>query len=517
MKRLLFLLLSVPVFTNAQIITTFAGNGTGGYNSDGIPATASELLSPYGVGMDSLGNVYIGDAGNNRIRRVSPSGIITTIAGIGTASFSGDGGPATAAELNFPYGMAVNHGGSIVIADMNNHRIRRIKSDFLGGVIVTIAGNGTAGFSGDGGPATAAELNTPQGIFWDASNNVYFGDHFNHRLRKIDASGVITTIAGNGTAGFSGDGGPATAAELYYPSGVTMDAAGNIYIADMYNNCIRKVNTSGIISTVAGNTIAGYSGDGGAATLASLRYPKDVFVNSLGEIIISDPDNQRLRKVDLSGIITTIAGTGVVGYNGDGIPATTANLNEPQGVYVDDNDDIYTGDCTNNRIRKITCVAPTISPISGPGTDTVCIGRAVTMSDNTSGGVWSSSNSNTTVSPIGMVTGAATGLDTIVYSVVNSCTSAAVIFPVYVKSCGSLEVNPVAGMQKLNIYPNPADKVLYITGNVITSVAISNFLGQTVYSSEYNTSQVQVDIAALPKGIYFVKINDSEVRKFVKE
>jgi hypothetical protein len=309
MKHALLILFFSPLLTQAQIISTFAGSGVGVYTGDGVPATSSGLYKPYGVGMDSLNNVFIGDAGNNRIRKVTPGGIISTVAGLGSAGYNGDGIPPTAAQLNFPYGMAVNAAGTIVIADMSNHRIRSIQTE-SGGYISTIGGTGVAGFSGDGGPAIAAQINTPQGIFWDHSLNVYFGDHYNHRVRRIDASGIITTVAGNGTIGFSGDGGPATAAQLYFPSGVTMDNVGNLYIADMYNNVIRKVNTAGIISTIAGTSAIGYSGDGGPATDAQLRLPKDVYVNSVGDIIISDSDNLRLRKIGPTGIITTIAGIG---------------------------------------------------------------------------------------------------------------------------------------------------------------------------------------------------------------
>ncbi len=519
MKRILLILLLLPVFTRAQIITTFAGNGIGGFTGDGVPATATALSSPYGVGIDSMGNIYIGDAGNNRIRRIDTFGIIHSVAGTGVAGYNGDGIFATTAQLNFPYGMSVNRAGTIVIADMSNHRIRSIQSE-VGGIIITIGGTGVAGFSGDGGPAVAAQINNPQGIFWDVANNVYFGDHYNHRIRKIDASGIITTIAGNGTPGYSGDGGPATAAGLYYPSGITKDNLGNIYIADMYNQRIRKIDTSGIISTVAGTGTSGYSGDGGPATLANLRYPKDVYMNNLGELVISDPDNQRLRKISTSGIITTFAGTGSVGFSGDGGPATMANLNEPQGVFVDDYGSIYLGDCLNNRIRKITCIAPAVSPILGPGTDTVCIGSSLTLTNSTSGGVWSCSNTNAIVSSTGIVTGVATGWDTIRYAVTNTCTATNVVSPVYVKSCSTTLVPSVNGisMLRLKIYPNPASSELTIIAtNKINKVSINNLLGQTMYTHEYNTDKVQVDVADLPPGIYLIRINGTEIRKFVKQ
>ncbi len=509
----LFLLLFFAFVGQAQIITTIAGNGTAGFSSDGIPATATELSAPYGVGMDSIANIYIGDAGNNKIRKINIAGIISTVAGIGTAGYSGDGGPATLAQLNFPYGMAVNRAGSIVIADMYNNRIRSIKSEF-GDIIVTIGGNGTPGFSGDGGPATSAQIYYPQGIFWDAADNVYFGDHYNHRVRKIDHSGIITTIAGNGTPGFSGDGAAATAAELYYPSGVTMDATGNIYIADMYNMCIRKINTAGIISTVAGvGGVLGFSGDGGPATLANLRYPKDVFINSMGEIIISDPDNQRLRKISTSGIITTIAGTGVVGYSGDGSNATAAELNEPQGVYVDDHDNIYTGDCTNNRIRKIICLAPVVSSISGSGIDTICVDSTIILTDATIGGVWSSTNTHAAVvGTSGRVTGATVGTDTLNYSVSNVCSITKVSYPLYIKSCISTDIGlqNSAALIKMSIIPNPnygSFTLSMPSAKHNTIITIYDILGKLILKRVCNSKNgidEQFNLRNVSKGLYFI-------------
>lgn len=521
----IFFVFSFSLASNAQVIHTIAGNGTAGYNGDGIAALSAELSSPYGVGTDSLGNLFIGDAGNNRIRKIDTAGIITTVAGTGTAGYNGDLILAVTAELNFPYGMAVSRAGIIVIADMNNHRIRSIKSE-SGGLITTIAGTGVAGFSGDSGLAVNAKINTPQGIFWDAANNVYFGDHNNHRIRKISASGIITTIAGNGTAGFGGDGGLATAAELYFPSGVTKDTLGNIYIADMFNNRIRKIDTAGIITTVAGTGTPGYSGDNGPAILANINYPKDVYIDHNGNIIITDPDNQRLRMINTAGIITTIAGNGVQSYCCDGGAATSAELDEPQGVFVDKYGSIYTGDCLNNRIRKITCADPVVGSITGP--DTVCIDSIVTFMDTTAGGSWRSSNGNATITSAGVVTGITTGLDTIKYLVNYSCTSVEVSLPVYIKSCSTTYagINSMS-LHETRIYPNPATSQLTIQstsvilsgveGQPINQLTITNPLGQIVYTNHYNSEKIQVDISTLSTGVYFLRINSTEVRKFIKE
>ena len=220
------------------------------------------------MAVDASGNLYIADTGNNRIRKVSATGIITTVAGNGSAGYSGDGGPATSAQLDGPEGVAVDGSGNLYIADTCNNRIRKVSAT---GIITTVAGNGSAGYSGDGGPATSAQLSLPAGVAVDGSGNLYIADSGNNRIRKVSATGIITTVAGNGSPGYSGDGGPATSAQLNQPAGVAVDASGNLYIADSSNNRIRKVSATGIITTVAGNGFDGYSGDGGPATSAATQ------------------------------------------------------------------------------------------------------------------------------------------------------------------------------------------------------------------------------------------------------
>ena len=336
-----------------SIISTIAGNGTAGYSGDGGPAASAELNSPSGVAVDFSGNIYIADYKNNRIRRVDASGVISTVAGKGTAGYSGDGGPASSAELSTPSGVAVDTSGNIYIADSSNNCVRKVDAS---GVISTVAGNGTAGYSGDGGPAVSAELSSPSGVAVDTSGNIYIADDKNNCIRKVDASGVISTVAGNGTGGYSGDGGPATSAELSTPSGVAVDASSNIYIADSSNNCIRKVDASGVISTVAGKGTGGYSGDGGPASSAELSSPFGVAVDASGNIYIADDKNNRIRKVDASGVISTVAGNGTGGYSGDGGPATSAQLNSPSGLAVDSSGNIYIADTTNYRVREVYAI-----------------------------------------------------------------------------------------------------------------------------------------------------------------
>ncbi len=336
------------------VIATVAGNGTAGFSGDGGPATSARLDFPSGVFVDVSGVLYIADPWNDKIRKVDASGIISTVAGNGTHAFSGDGRPATSASLSWPYGVFVDRSGVIYIADTWNCRIRKVDTS---GIISTVAGNGTAGFSGDGGPATSASLNFPHSVFVDGSGNIYVADIRNNRIRKVDTSGIISTVAGNGTEAFSGDGGPATSAGLNFPYDVFVDELGNIYIADQHNHRIRKVDTSGIISTVAGGG-TGALGDGGPATSASLNNPRGVFMGGSGVIYIADHLNHRIRKVDTSGIISTVAGSGGTGYDaggfsGDGGPATSASLKELNGVFVHGSGVIYIADTFNHRVRKV--------------------------------------------------------------------------------------------------------------------------------------------------------------------
>ena len=350
--------------STSGIITTMAGNGTATFSGDSGTATTASLNNPAGVAVDGSGNLYIADQSNHRIRKVSTSGVITTVAGNGTASFSGDSGTATTASLNNPAGVAVDANGNLYIADQQNQRIREVST---AGIITTIAGNGTASYSGDGAAATAASLNNPAGIAVDASGNLYIADASNHRVRMISISNTITTVAGNGAASYSGDGTTATTASLYSPSGVAVDVNGNLYIADSQNNRIRKVPTSGIISTVAGNGTVNYGGDGGAATAASLSNPVGLALDGTGNLYITDQQNQRIREVSTAGIITTVAGNGSYGFSGDGGTATGASLANSSGVAVDGSGNFYIADTQNNRIRKVS-TAGSITTVAGNGT-----------------------------------------------------------------------------------------------------------------------------------------------------
>ncbi len=361
--------LYIADYTNQRIrkvsvggtITTVAGNGAGGFSGDNGPATSASLHSPYGVGVDSSGNLYIADLNNSRIRKVSAGGTITTVAGNGFSGSSGDNGPATSASLYNPFGVALDNGGNLYIADQSNNRIRKVSA---GGTITTVAGNGTFAFSGDGGPAISASLNVPTAVAVDSSGNLYMADQHNQRIRKVSAGGTITTVAGNSTAGFSGDSGPAISASLNGPTAVAVDSGGNLYFADTSNNRIRKVSAGGTISTVAGNGTCTFAGDGGPATSASLCIPYGVAVDSSGNLYIADRSNQRIRMVSAGGTITTVAGNGTAGFSGDNGPATSASLYNPYGVAVDSSGNLYIADATNNRIRKVSA-GGTITTVAG--------------------------------------------------------------------------------------------------------------------------------------------------------
>ena len=332
-------------------IVTAAGNGTAGYAGNNGPATAAELNAPAGVAVDSAGDLFIADHGNNVVREVvKATGDIITVAGNGTAGYSGDSGPATAAELNDPRGVAVDSAGDLFIADTINNVIREVVK--ATGDIITVAGNGTAGYSGDDGPATAAELNDPRGVAVDSAGDLFIADNGNNVVREVvKATGDIITVAGNGTAGYSGDGGPATAAELNAPNGVAVDSAGDLFIADGGNNVIREVvKATGDIITVAGNGTAGYSGDGGPATAAELDDPYGVAVDSAGDLFIADDGNNVVREVvKATGDIITVAGNGTAGYSGDDGPATAAELDDPVRVAVDSAGDLFIADAKQQR------------------------------------------------------------------------------------------------------------------------------------------------------------------------
>jgi len=342
------------------IITTLAGNGTAGFSGDGGPAGASQLSNPWGIAVDKTGTIYFADSDNNRVRLIDATGRITTKVGDGTAGFSGDGAPSTAARVSAPAGLAADAAGNIYIADAGNNRIRKID---VAGVITTVAGTGVAGFSGDGGKATLAQLNDPLGVAVDAAGNLYIADETNSRIRRVDVSGVITTIAGTGVAGFSGDGAEATKATINFPRAVAVDAGGNVYIADTRSLRVRRIGTDGVITTIAGNGQRGFAGDGGPATQAFMKAPHGVGFDAAGNLLVVDYGNNEIRRVDAKGIITRIVGSTIQPSSGGGA-ATDAQLSNPRSVAVDAKGNLYISDYGNNCVWKVNSQG-IITPLAG--------------------------------------------------------------------------------------------------------------------------------------------------------
>jgi len=339
-----------------MIIKTVAGDGYPGFDLGGFLgiATYARMDYPKGVAVDPTGNLFIADSYNHRIRKiVTTIDRIRTVAGSGRKGYAGDNDLAVNASLSFPDGVAVDSSGDLYISDYSNNRIRKVDTK---GIITTVAGNGSLSYSGDNGPAISAGLN-PYGVAVDAIGNLYIADCSNQRIRKVDANGIISTVAGDGSSGYSGDNGPADSAQFKYPRGVAVDATGNIFIADSSNNRIRKVDTNGIITTIAGNGSPGYSGDNEPAINAQLNKPIGVAVDATGNIFIADSSNNRIRKVDTNGIITTIAGNGNPGYSGDNEPAVNGQMYHPYGVAVDATGNIFITDggyYRNHRVRKVS-------------------------------------------------------------------------------------------------------------------------------------------------------------------
>lgn len=364
MKKLLSLLLLLPFLANAQTITTVAGTGptgmmTGSFAGDGGQATAANLYNPCGVAFDAMGNYYFADVQNNRIRKVTPAGIISTVAGVSSGALTADGVAATASGIGTPQYVAVGPDGFVYYSESYG-RVRKIDAS---GNVWTVAGmHMTFSFAGDGGPATAASLNNPTHFAFDAAGNIFIADWVNNRIRKVNATtGIITTVAGSGTAAHSGDGGPATAAGLS-PGGMLFDAAGNMLVCDPSNHRIRKIDASGNISTFAGTGTLGATGDGGTATAATFNFPASMAYDSHNNIFLCDENNHKIRKISTTGIVSTIAGNGTAGFGGDGGPATAAMLQHPCGLAFDTGGKLFVTDLWNNRVRKVTIPASTEPP-----------------------------------------------------------------------------------------------------------------------------------------------------------
>jgi hypothetical protein len=368
---------------DAQIIDRYVGvGGPGGYSGDGGSALAAKISYPYRMTCDKAGNLYMAEMANAVIRKISKTGIISTVAGNGTSGYSGDGGYATSAQLNQPVAVVIDDQSNMYILDYNSSVIRKVNT---AGIITTIAGNGAYGYSGDGGHATLAQLNRPVDMALDIYGNIYVSDRSNNVVRKINSLGIISTIAGDGTAGYSGDNGPATSAKITNPCGLAIDKYGNIFIADNYNSVIRKVTPSGIISTFAGDATHGFGGDGGAATSAqfALGSPDGLAVDNAGNVYACDYQNHTIRKINAVGMITTVAGiTQDAGISGNGGPATSAKLWFPIGITFDSCNNLFITDTYNNMIRKVTYVQGATVEVQ-PVDTTICEQASVDFTTHT--------------------------------------------------------------------------------------------------------------------------------------
>ncbi len=446
-------------------ISTIAGSGVFSYSGDGGPATAAQLNSPQAVAVDASGNVYVADTSNNVVRQISAKGVISTIAGNGTAGFGGDNGAATSAQLSAPQGVAVDASGNVYVADTANARVRKIS----GGTITTVAGSGTPGYAGDGAAATSAQLNTPVGLAVDKSGNLYIADVGASVVRKVSTGGIITTVAGNGAQGYSGDTGPATGAMLNGPEGVAVDGAGNLYITDTLNAVVREVTPGGTITTLAGSGIDGYSGDSGLAGNAQLGSPTGIAVDSTGNLYVAD-SGARIRKVFASGIITTIAGSGVRGYAGDGGIATSATLNGAAGIAVDSKGDIFIADAANNAVREL-----------------VFTGSGLSISAVTNG----ASNQAGAIAP---------GEVLVIY---GSNIGAASLTTYQLTSGGALSTSLAGTSVYVNGAPAP---IVYTSPNQVSAIVPFSVTGSTaqvfVLNKNQSTAPVTVNLAASATAVF---------------
>jgi Secretion system C-terminal sorting domain len=526
------LLITASQLITAQTITTVAGTGTAGYNGDGIPATSAQFNGVQGLALDAAGNIYVGDISGNRIRKITVStGLISTIAGTGTGGYNGDGILATTAQINIPSALAFDGTGDFYFTDRSNSRIRKITT--ATGIISTVAGTGIGGYNGDGIPATAAQLNNPNEVAFDAGGNLYIADWINNRVRKVDkVTGLISTIAGTGAAGYNGDGIAATAAQINGPCGIIFDNAGNTYIAEYGGARVRKINIgTGNISTIAGTGSFGYNGDGIPATSAQLSGCAYIKFDAAENMFIGEGSNQRVREIIKStGIISTVAGTGTSGYNGDGIPATTAQLNFPFYILFDQPKcNMYIADYYNNRVRLVTggfigCTPLPLNLLSFTGKNksnyNLLQWQTAFESNNNSFEVEKSTDSRNFV-----VIGRVKFEPAFSYSFIDKYPDNGPNF--YRLKQTSLDnkvvysetivINLHSYDLSITIYPNPGTgQIKLISSGIVDELKISNSTGQII--SYYMPGKKEVSLEFGSTGIYFIQITSSGrvvVRKIV--
>lgn len=340
------LVILLAILLPKRIITTIAGGGKGSARP-----VAGYLSGPNQVTLDGTGAIYVADCKTQTVKRINKDGSIRVVAGDGEARYNGDGGPALKASMQYPLDVAFDKAGNMYIADGGNHRIRKVDR---AGRISTIAGTGQQGHTGDGGPAVKATFNFPIALAIDRQGNILVAERHNHCIRKITPAGTISTFAGTGSEGYSGDGGPAARAQINEPTDVAVDGNNNVYIADLANHRIRKVSSSGQISTFAGTGFDGYSEDGTMATACRMSYPYGVFADDKGNVYYSDNHNALIRMVNAKGVVSTLAGTpGIADYTGDGGLAIKARIFDPGGIAVDKDGTLFFADFGNNAVRRV--------------------------------------------------------------------------------------------------------------------------------------------------------------------
>ena len=542
MKPVVLFLSLLAMHASAQTITTIAGTGVAAFGGDGGPATAAQLYSPIGICINHGQHMFIADNGNHRVRTIDPGNIISTLAGTGASTSTGDGGPATAASFIHTHGIATDSSEYVYVTDYVGCRIRKFMP---GGSITTIAGTGTCAYAGDGGPATAAAIYSPAGITIDKRQNIYFSDRGNARIRKVDRYGTITTIAGDGTVASTGDGGPSTAARVGAVSMLATDADDNLFFTDMVYNRIRRIDTFGAITTIAGTGTAGFSGDWGPAVSAMLSYPDGLTIDGCGNIYFSDVSNYRVRRINIAGIISTIAGTGMTGHTGDGGSALLARVSPSKGMSTDKYGNVYLTTNASSYIRKITVVSN--APVFTGGAtqaivtcmdsvrnidtvmevrdlDTLQQLRWTVISIPLHGVVvagYSAISTGAAIRPAGLTylpTAGYTGTDSFKVQV-GDCGSLAdtTTIRVTVMPCGGwLSVSDAADAG-LHVYPNPATTMLTITSaEAMGTIALYNMVGEMVGNYESSAVKMQLNIAHLPAGVYLVKAGGRVVSRFVK-
>lgn len=542
----LFLITGFLYSAKAQMIYTIAGTGMPGYSGDGGSAVSAQFRSGH-ISCDTAGRLFLSDVYEHRIRYIDNQRIINTYAGTGILGFSGDGLPSTIAQLHRPQSITIDSSGNLYIADVDNWRIRKVSSS---GIISTVTGDGTIAYMGDGGPATMAKVSLLGGLATDLAGNLFFVDRWN--VRKIDVSGIITTIAGNSTFGFSGDGGSATMASFNFTGGsLAIDAFGNLYVLDNLNHRIRKIGVSGIVTTIAGSGPIGsgagsFSGDGGPATNARLNAPSSIAIDHNRSLYIMDNNNHRIRKIDTNGIITTIAGTGTGGYAGDGGAATAAEINYGK-LATDCAGNLFIND--SNRVRIITFGTSPAFTGGGMRSITVCkdapafpidslvaismgvVGRTETWSlaslpsHGTALASYSIVSTGSVLTPSGLSYTPAigySGYDTFRVQV-SDCgyIKDTVTFYVTVSDCSLGTTTQYTTRDGLQIYPIPVNKELLInsTKGKYTSLIITNTIGQQMLRQPLTPPLTTVDVGELPTGLYYITLSGVEgnvVKKFIK-